>query len=165
MSSIRRNKAACRLVRAQQSAALALDIPLSQLRRGMVAISPQSNQPIACQYFQVSLGLGQSRASITVMTAGECVRAVPPHGDRGGLPDDCPHRQHSADSRHRGDLPCKGDEEQRPGQRHVQVQTHRTRSSCAIKRLLIVWFADSSKTQSLWKWVRRFCLEKEGRKV
>ena len=56
MSSIRRNKAACRLVRAQQSAALALDIPLSQLRRGMVAISPQSNQPIACQYFQVSLG-------------------------------------------------------------------------------------------------------------
>ena len=34
VSSIRRNKAACRLVRAQQSAALALDIPLSQLRRG-----------------------------------------------------------------------------------------------------------------------------------
>ena len=66
MSSIRRNKAACRLVRAQQSAALALDIPLSQLRRGMVAISPQSNQPIACQYFQVRLGLGQSRASITL---------------------------------------------------------------------------------------------------
>merc|ERR1711963_1039434 len=43
VSSIRRNKAACRLVRAQQSAALALDIPSSQLRRGMVAISPQSN--------------------------------------------------------------------------------------------------------------------------
>ena len=54
VSSIRRNKAACRLVRAQQSAALALDIPLSQLRRGMVAISPQSIQPIACQYFQVT---------------------------------------------------------------------------------------------------------------
>merc|ERR1712045_600169 len=71
VSSIRRNKAACRLVRAQQSAALALDIPLSQLRRGecwmlvmvmvmsefsylyipgMVAISPKSNQPVACQY-------------------------------------------------------------------------------------------------------------------
>ena len=40
VSSIRRNKAACRLVRAQQSAALALDIPLAQLRRGMVATSP-----------------------------------------------------------------------------------------------------------------------------
>ena len=53
VSSIRRNKAACRLVRAQQSAALALDIPSAQLRRGMVAISPQSNQPVACQYFQV----------------------------------------------------------------------------------------------------------------
>ena len=54
VSSIRRNKAACRLVRAQQSAALALDISISQLRRGMVAISPQSEQPIACQYFQVA---------------------------------------------------------------------------------------------------------------
>ena len=32
VSSIRRNKAACRLVRAQQSAALALDIPISQVR-------------------------------------------------------------------------------------------------------------------------------------
>ena len=31
VSSIRRNKAACRLVRAQQSAALALDIPISQV--------------------------------------------------------------------------------------------------------------------------------------
>merc|ERR1719219_2320405 len=35
VSSIRRNKAACRLVRAQQSAALALDIHISKLRRGM----------------------------------------------------------------------------------------------------------------------------------
>ena len=57
VSSIRRNKAACRLVRAQQSAALALDIPLSQLRRGMVAISPKSNQPVACQYFQATVCL------------------------------------------------------------------------------------------------------------
>lgn len=55
VSSIRRNKAACRLVRAQQSAALALGIPLCQLRRGMVATSPQGEQPQACQYFQVSL--------------------------------------------------------------------------------------------------------------
>merc|ERR1719495_1024361 len=52
VSSIRRNKAACRLVRAQQSAALALDIPLSQLRRGMVATSSQGVHPVACQYFQ-----------------------------------------------------------------------------------------------------------------
>ena len=57
MSSIRRNKAACRLVRAQQSAALALDIASSQLRRGMVAISPKSNQPVACQYFQATVCL------------------------------------------------------------------------------------------------------------
>jgi len=55
VSSIRRNKAACRLVRAQQSAALALGIPLCQLRRGMVATSPQGEQPQACQYFQASV--------------------------------------------------------------------------------------------------------------
>ena len=55
VSSIRRNKAACRLVRAQQSAALALDIPLAQLRRGMVATSPQGEQPVACQYFQANV--------------------------------------------------------------------------------------------------------------
>jgi len=55
VSSIRRNKAACRLVRAQQSAALALDIPINQLRRGMVATSPQGEQPVACQYFQANV--------------------------------------------------------------------------------------------------------------
>merc|ERR1719495_2373986 len=55
VSSIRRNKAACRLVRAQQSAALALNIPISQLRRGMVATSPQGDQPVACQYFQANV--------------------------------------------------------------------------------------------------------------
>jgi GTPase len=55
VSSIRRNKAACRLVRAQQSAALALDLPISQLRRGMVATSPQGEQPVACIYFQASV--------------------------------------------------------------------------------------------------------------
>ena len=57
MSSIRRNRAACRLVSAQQSAALALDIPLAQLRRGMVATSPQEEEPVACQYFQASVCL------------------------------------------------------------------------------------------------------------
>lgn len=55
VSSIRRNKAACRLVRAQQSAALALNIPINQLRRGMVATSPQGEQPVACQYFQANV--------------------------------------------------------------------------------------------------------------
>lgn len=55
VSSIRRNKAACRLVRAQQSAALALDIPVSQLRRGMVATSLQGEQPVACLYFQANV--------------------------------------------------------------------------------------------------------------
>lgn len=55
VSSIRRNKAACRLVKAQQSAALALDIPVNQLRRGMVATSPQGEQPVACQYFQANV--------------------------------------------------------------------------------------------------------------
>lgn len=36
VSSIKRNRAPCRLVRATQSAALALDIPVHRLRRGMV---------------------------------------------------------------------------------------------------------------------------------
>ena len=55
VSSIRRNKAACRLVRAQQSAALALDIPFESLRRGMVATSPQGEEPIACLFFQANV--------------------------------------------------------------------------------------------------------------
>jgi len=55
VGSIRRNKAACRLVRAQQSAALALDIPVGQLRRGMVATSPQGERPKACLYFQANV--------------------------------------------------------------------------------------------------------------
>ena len=66
VSSIRRNKAACRLVRAQQSAALALDIPVCQLRRGMVATSPQGEQPVACQYFQVLTGVVIAADSIFV---------------------------------------------------------------------------------------------------
>ena len=44
-------------VRAQQSAALALDIPVSQLRRGMVATGLQGGEPVACLYFQASVCL------------------------------------------------------------------------------------------------------------
>lgn len=57
VSSIRRNKAACRLVRAQQSAALAVDIPISQLRRGMVMTSPKGDVPTPCLYFQANVCL------------------------------------------------------------------------------------------------------------
>ncbi len=39
--SIRRNRAACRLVRATQSAALALDCPVSALRKGMCLVAPR----------------------------------------------------------------------------------------------------------------------------
>ena len=42
-----------RLVKAAQSAALALDLPLNQLRRGMVLTSRQSEMPKPCQLFQV----------------------------------------------------------------------------------------------------------------
>lgn len=57
VTSIRRNKTACRLVRAQQSAALAVDIPLNQLRRGMVMTSRQGNMPKPCQQFQAEVCL------------------------------------------------------------------------------------------------------------
>jgi len=57
VSSIRRNRAPCRLVRAQQSAALALNIPLNHLRRGMVATGREGEEPVACQYFQAKVCL------------------------------------------------------------------------------------------------------------
>jgi len=57
VGSIRRNKVACRLVRAGQSAALALDIPTSQLRKGMVMTAPGEDQATACQYFQANVCL------------------------------------------------------------------------------------------------------------
>ena len=47
----------CRLVRAQQSAALAVDIPIGQLRRGMVMTSPKGDVPTPCLFFQVLLFL------------------------------------------------------------------------------------------------------------
>jgi len=58
VGSIRRNRAAFRLVRAGQSAALAVDIPLVQLRKGMVMISNgEGEEAVACQYFQASVCL------------------------------------------------------------------------------------------------------------
>ncbi len=54
VTSIRRNRAACRLVRSTQSAALALDCPLTLLRKGMCLVDPRAAEaPTACQYFQV----------------------------------------------------------------------------------------------------------------
>ena len=50
--SIKRNRAPCRLVRATQSAALALDCPMSWLRRGMCLVDPRA-EAVACLYFQV----------------------------------------------------------------------------------------------------------------
>jgi len=55
VTSIRRNKAACRLVRAGQSAALALDIPPNQLRKGMVMTAEETTERSACQYFQANV--------------------------------------------------------------------------------------------------------------
>ena len=56
VTSIKRNKAGCRLVRATQSAALAIDFPMERLRRGMSLLDPRGTpDPKACQYFQVRL--------------------------------------------------------------------------------------------------------------
>lgn len=53
VQSIKRNRAGCRLVRATQSAAIAIDIPLANLRRGMCLVDPRATNTTACQYFQV----------------------------------------------------------------------------------------------------------------
>ncbi len=58
VTSIKRNRAPCRLVRATQSAALALDCPLAQLRRGMCLVDPRAaDEPAACQFFQAKICL------------------------------------------------------------------------------------------------------------
>lgn len=54
--SIKRNRAGCRLVRATQSAALALNVPVGMLRRGMCLVDPRAkDQAQACQYFQAKI--------------------------------------------------------------------------------------------------------------
>lgn len=58
VSSIKRNRAACRLVRASQSAALAIcDISTSVVRRGMVLLDPRAGTPEPCVRFQAQVSL------------------------------------------------------------------------------------------------------------
>jgi len=57
VSSIKRNRAACRLVRATQSAALAINVPVAQLRRGMVLLDTRLGTPEACMRFQAQVSL------------------------------------------------------------------------------------------------------------
>ena len=58
VSSIKRSKAACRLVRASQSAALAIcDISTSVVRRGMVLLDPRAGTPEPCVRFQAQVSL------------------------------------------------------------------------------------------------------------
>jgi GTPase len=51
VSSIKRNRAGCRLVRATQSAALAIDLPISSLRRGMCLVDPRNTDDNKSSYF------------------------------------------------------------------------------------------------------------------
>ncbi len=56
VNSIRRNRAGCRLVRALQSAALAIDTPISELRRGMCLVDVTKADPrTASLYFQAKV--------------------------------------------------------------------------------------------------------------
>jgi hypothetical protein len=63
VTSIRRNRAPCRLVRATQSAALAIDVPVSDVRRGMVMIDPHEGNVSATMLFQVSTSLPSALAT------------------------------------------------------------------------------------------------------
>ena len=55
VTSIKRNRAACRLVRATQSAALAIDVPVYTVRRGMVLLDPRLTDVQATMCFQVKI--------------------------------------------------------------------------------------------------------------
>merc|ERR1719510_1629005 len=58
VNSIKRNRVACRLVRASQSAALAIsDTPISVVRRGMVLLDPRAGTPEPCLRFQAQVSL------------------------------------------------------------------------------------------------------------
>ena len=52
VTSIKRNRTACRLVRATQSAALAIDVPVSEIRRGMVLVDTRA-KAMATMWFKV----------------------------------------------------------------------------------------------------------------
>ena len=53
ITSIKRNRAACRLVRATQSAALAIDVPVSEIRKGMVLVDTRTNEIVSTMLFKV----------------------------------------------------------------------------------------------------------------
>ena len=55
VTSIKRNRAPCRLVRATQSAALAIDVPVNDVRRGMVLVDTRADAIMATMLFRVSL--------------------------------------------------------------------------------------------------------------
>ena len=55
VTSIKRNRAACRLVRATQSAALAIDVPVSEIRRGMVLVDTRATKIMATMLFKVCM--------------------------------------------------------------------------------------------------------------
>ena len=57
ITSIKRNRAPCRLVRATQSAALAIDMPVASLRRGMCLVDPRNDEEQArpAYFFQVQV--------------------------------------------------------------------------------------------------------------
>merc|ERR1712226_704437 len=58
VNSIKRNRVACRLVRASQSAALAIsDTPVTVVRRGMVLLDPRAGTPEPCLRFQAQVSL------------------------------------------------------------------------------------------------------------
>ena len=65
ITSIKRNRAPCRLVRATQSAALAIDMPVASLRRGMCLVDPRNDEEQArpAYFFQVRLGFCQASLS------------------------------------------------------------------------------------------------------
>ena len=53
VTSIKRNRAPCRLVRATQSAALAIDVPVNHVRRGMVLVDTRADAIMATMLFRV----------------------------------------------------------------------------------------------------------------
>ena len=57
VTSIKRNRAPCRLVRATQSAALAIEVPVNEVRRGMVLVDIRTDHANATMLFKASVNL------------------------------------------------------------------------------------------------------------
>ncbi len=121
--SIKRNRAPCRLVRATQSAALALDCPMSWLRRGMCLVDPRA-EAVACLYFQVRQSCQILEIIVRMWSLfshltsklfqnyfkylfflGPYLRALPPYGDKPRLPRPRPRGQRSPGGRGGGHPP------------------------------------------------------------